>query len=254
MKRKPMRRPLTLLLLIMLAFPLTILAQNGKKTGFYARAGLSIGAATPVGIPASIRKIESYSPGFQPNAEAGFTYRFAEKFGFATSLRFEQKGMSTHARVKGYYTTFNEDGDGQSESVTGYFTGEVETKVRNSYLTVPVHLTYHPDSPFTLKAGGFVSFLASSRFSGSARDGYIRNETPVGEREDIDHASYDFSDNVRKINAGVEIGADYRLSAALFASANLNYAITPLMDRNFKSIDFGLHNIYLNLGIGYRFH
>lgn len=96
--------------------------------------------------------------------------------------------------------------------------------------------------------------LVNNRFKGSARDGYIRNQTPVGERENIDHASYDFSDNVRHINAGVEVGADYNLGSALFASANVNYAFTPLMERNFKSIDFNLHHIYLNLGIGYRFH
>lgn len=134
MKRKPTYFR-SLVFLLMLASPLAIMAQNGKKTAFYARAGLSIGAATPVGIPASIRKIEAYKPGFQPNAEAGFTYRFARKFGLATALRFERKGMATQARVKGYFTTFNEDSGGKSESVTGYFTGEVETKVRNSYLT-----------------------------------------------------------------------------------------------------------------------
>jgi hypothetical protein len=99
-----------------------------------------------------------------------------------------------------------------------------------------------------------VSLLLDNRFEGDARDGYIRNETPVGEREDIDAASYDFSEHVRKINAGVEIGTDYRINSGLFASANLNYALTPLMEPGFRSIDFGMHHIYLNLGIGYRFH
>ena len=242
------------LLILLLAVVLDATAQNGKKISFNVRAGFSVGAATPVGIPVSIRKIESYNPGFQPALEAGFGYRFTEKFGFATGLRFEQKGMTTEARVKGYYTTFNETNSDGTHSVTGYFTGGVKTKVKNSYLTLPLHLTYHNNSSFTFKAGGFVSLLLDNRFSGDARDGYIRNETPVGEREDIDAASYDFSENVRRINAGVEIGSDYRLSSSLFVSANLNYALTPLMEPGFRSIDFGMHNIYLNLGIGYRFH
>lgn len=241
-------------LILLLAIALEAKAQSGKKTSFHLRAGASFGAATPVGIPASIRKIESYNPGFQPTMEAGFGYRFAPSFGLAAALRFEQKGMTTDARVKAYYTTFNEAGSGGNESVTGYFTGRVKTKVRNSYLTLPLHLTYHPKSDFTFKAGGFVSVLLDGRFTGDARDGYIRNQTPVGEREDIDAASYDFSGNIRRMNAGVEIGADYRVSSPLFVSANLNYALTPLMEPGFRSIDFGMHNIYLNLGIGYRFH
>ncbi|SEJ59034.1 Outer membrane protein beta-barrel domain-containing protein [Dyadobacter sp. SG02] len=247
MKRLP-------LLILLLAFALETTAQNGKKVSFNVRAGFSIGAAAPAGIPASIRKIESYHPGFRPSLEAKLGYRFSTHFGLATGLRFEQKGMTTEARVKAYYTTFNEEGANGTESVTGYFTGRVKTKVKNSYLTLPLHLTYHNNSAFTFKAGGFVSLLLDNNFSGDARDGYIRSETPVGEREDIDAATYDFSENVRRINAGVEIGTDYRISSGLFASANLNYALTPLMEPGFRSIDFGMHNIYLNLGIGYRFH
>lgn len=242
------------LVLLLLTIALETTAQNGKKVSFSVRAGLSVGAAAPAGIPTSIRKIDSYNPGFQPAVEAALGYRFSPRFGFATALRFEQKGMTTDARVKAYYTTFNEEGSNGTESVTGYFTGRVKTRVKNSYLTLPLHLTYHNNSSFTFKAGGFVSLLLNNRFSGSARDGYIRHQTPVGEREDIDAASYDFSENVRRINAGVEIGSDYRLSSSFFASANLNYALTPLMEPGFRSIDFGMHNIYLNLGIGYRFH
>jgi hypothetical protein len=246
-----MKRLLLLPLLLTIALETT--AQNGKKISFDARAGFSIGAVTPVGIPASIRKIESYNPGFQPSLEGIVGYRFSQKFGLATGLRFEQKGMTTDARVKAYYTTFNEAGNDGNQSVTGYFTGRVTTKIKNSYLTLPLHLTYHPDNDFTFKAGGFLSVLLDARFSGHARDGYIRHETPIGEREDIDAASYDFARNVRRFNAGVEIGADYRFSRHLFASANLNYACSPLMDPEFRSIAFGMHNIYLNLGIGYRF-
>lgn len=242
------------LLLLLLTIALETTAQNGKKLSLNARAGFSIGAAAPAGIPASIREIESYKPGFQPSLEAGLGYRFSTHFGFATGLRWEQKGMTTDARVKAYYTTFNEAGNDGHESVTGYFTGRVKTRVRNSYLTLPLHLTFHNNSSFAFKAGGFVSLLLDNRFDGGARDGYIRNETPIGEREDIDAASYDFSENVRKINAGIEIGTDYRINSGLFASANLNYALTPLMEPGFRSIAFGMHNIYLNLGIGYRFH
>lgn len=242
-----------LILILLLALTQRTAAQSDKKVDFNVRAGFSLGAATPIGIPVSIRKIESYNPGLLLSLEAGLHYRLSETFGLAGALRVEQKGMTTNSRVKGYYTTFNEGNNGGSQTITGYYTGNVETKVKNSYLTFPLHLIYHSKSAFTFKAGGFVSLLLENNFTGSARDGYIRDGTPVGEKEEINEASYDFSKEIRSVNAGVEAGADYRLNSHLFASANVNFALTPLMKRDFESIDFNLHNVYVNLGIGYRF-
>ncbi|MDQ6477096.1 porin family protein [Dyadobacter sp. LHD-138] len=247
-------KKLNVILLAILPF-LTpeIKAQSDKKLNFNVRAGFSIGASTPIGIPVTIRKIESYNPGLLLSLEAGLHYPLPGKFGLATALRLEQKGMTTQSRVKGYYTTFNEGSNSRSQSIIGYFWGTVETKVKNSYLTLPIHATYAFNSPLTVKAGAFVSLLLENNFSGKARNGYVRDQTPVGLKEEIDEAYYDFSKEVRPVNAGVEIGADYRLNSRLFASAMFNYALTPLMKKDFQSIDFDLHNLYLNLGVGYRF-
>jgi hypothetical protein len=224
-----------------------------KKFDFNVRAGFAIGASAPLGIPVTIRKIESYNPGLQLSLEVGAQYHLSEKWSLATAIRVEQKGMTTNARVKGYYTTFNQGNNGGSESITGYFTGSVQTKAKNGYLTVPLLATYLIRPKLRLKAGAYASYLLENNFTGKASNGYLRDQTPVGEKEEINEASYDFSNQVRKFNGGIEIGADYHLHKGVILTAHFDYGLTPLMKKDFQSIDFKLYNLYLNLGVGYRF-
>jgi hypothetical protein len=242
------------LLLILCLMLLNSYAQaQEKKTHFNVRAGFSIGGASPIGFPESIRKIDKFNPGLLLSLEAGAAYNISKQWAIASALRFEQKGMTTEARVKGYYTTFNAGSRSGAESITGFYTGNVETAVKNSYMTVPVHLVRNFNSPFSIKAGGFVSLLLEKKFTGSARDGYLRDQTPVGEKEEIKEAAYDFSDQIRKINAGIELGADYRIHSHLTASLHFNWGLIPVMKKDFQSIDFKLYNLFANLGVAYRF-
>ena len=242
------------LLLCLFASPVVVFAQEPeRRVDLNIRAGFSIGASAPMNMPVTIRKIESYNPGLGLSLEAGAHYHINTQWGLATAVRFEQKGMTTNARVKGYYTTFNEGGAGSSQSITGYFTGSVQTKVKNDYLTIPLHLTYSFNSPLTLKLGGYASYLLENSFTGKASDGYIRDQTPTGVKEEINEASYNFSSEARKFNAGLEIAADYKVKSHFYISGNFSYALTPLMKPEFKSVDFDLHNLFLNLGVGYRF-
>ena len=246
-------KKISLLLLFTTVFFSSLAIAQGKKTEFNIRAGFSIGGASPIGFPVSIRKIDKFNPGLQLSLEAAVLYRLKKQWAISSGLRFEQKGMTTEATVKGYYTTFNAGSRSGSESITGYYTGNVETAVKNSYMTLPVHLVYSFNSPFSVRAGGFVSLLLEKKFTGYARDGYIRNQTPVGEKEEIKEAGYDFSDQVRSINAGVEFGADYRINSHLSASLLFNWGITPLMKKDFQSIDFKMYNLFANLGVAYKF-
>ena len=228
-------------------------AQDQKKLDFNVRAGFSIGGASPVGFPESIRKIRKYNPGLLLSLEAGAEYHFSKPWALASAVRFEQKGMTTEAQVKGYYTTFNAGDRSGDQSVTGYYTGNVETTVRNSYITVPVHLIYKFNSPLSVRMGGFASWILEKNFDGFARDGYIRDKTPVGEKEEISEAAYDFSDKVRNLNAGIELGAGYKIRPHLTASVNFSWGLTPLMKSDFQSIDFKMYNLFANLGLVYHF-
>ena len=241
-----------LYLILLLGFACVPAYAQQKIIDFNVRAGFSIGGASPIGFPQSIRKIEKFNPGLLLSLEAGAAYHFSNQWAIAPALRFEQKGMTTNARVKGYYTTFNAGDRSGAESITGYYTGSVETAVKNSYMTVPLHVVYSFNSPLSLKAGGFASLLIEKKFNGTARDGYLRDQTPVGEKEEIDEAAYDFSDQIRPFNAGIEIGADYKIRSHFKLSLHFNWALTPLMKSDFKSVDFKLYNLFANLGFAYR--
>jgi hypothetical protein len=59
-----------------------------------------------------------------------------------------------------------------------------------------------------LKFGGFLSILTRGDFSGTARNGYIREGNPLSQKMNVD-ATYDFSEDIKKFNAGLELGAKF---------------------------------------------
>lgn len=62
----------------------------------------------------------------------------------------------------------------------------------------------------------------------------------------------DFSESVRSIDVGMSLGAHYAIDKRFFALAQLDYGFNNIMKTGFESISFGLHNIFMNVGIGYK--
>ena len=78
-------------------------AQVSQKSIIFSLgAGFSVGGTAPLGMPAEIRNINSFS--LTPNYQASI---LAEKrfgaLGFVTGIRFENKGMKEEANVKNYH-------------------------------------------------------------------------------------------------------------------------------------------------------
>ncbi len=247
-------------LLALFASPILLHAQDDVQTlktvspafSYSIRGGLNIGGSSPLSLPASIRSIESYSPGWMPRIALEAHYVLQPKWGVEAGIMLEQKGMNAKAVVKNYHTTFNASKDGSSQSVTGYFTGSVTTNVRNTYLTIPLRATYDIAHNWRVKAGLFAGILLKGKFSGAANDGYMRDETPVGQKIGIADAQYDFSNEISKLNTGVDIGIDYFIRQHFIASAHLSYGATPVMKKDFESVDFKMYNLFLGLTVGYR--
>ena len=67
---------------------------------YYARFGYNLGGTAPVGMPATIRSLDSYS--IRPNFTLGVDahHPFNDKWGIMFGLHFENKGMKTDATVK----------------------------------------------------------------------------------------------------------------------------------------------------------
>ena len=233
--------------------------QNGnfftRNMEYQFKTNLSLGGSTPLGIPREIREIKHYTPvqlilGLEADATKWFSDN--QKWGIRVGIRTEGKGMRTEAVVKGYFTEVIQ-GD---EKIKGYFTGTVETDIKNTYVTMPVSVVYKVSPRWKLYGGLYASILVDKNFSGYVSDGYLRQDTPIGTKvvfENGTKANYNFSNDLRLFQWGAQLGAEWHLNKHFILFPELNYGINGIFKPDFKSISFAMHNIYLNLGFGYKF-
>jgi len=217
------------------------------------RVGYSIGATTPIPLPETIRSIDGYrlTPSFMVGFDAMLPLK--GKWGVALGLHFENKGMEGDVTTKAYHMELVK-GDSRIE---GLFTGHVKQKVTQWMLTIPLQATLQLGRKVTLKGGPYVSVLLSSDFSGIASDGYLRQGDPTGAKilmgsKEDEWASYDFSDEMRRMQFGIGIGADWQVYRRLGVSADLNWGLTGIFPGDFKTVEQSLYPIYGTIGIFYR--
>ena len=237
------------------------LAQQNENGNFFTRdmeyqlkANFSIGGGAPLGMPREIRKINSYNPTLVLGLEADATKWVSDnkKWGIRVGIRTEGKGMKTEAVVKNYFTEVIQS----DEKIQGYFTGTVETDIKNTYVTMPVSVVYKVSPRWKLYGGLYASLLVDKNFSGYVSNGHLRQDTPVGAKivfNEGGKANYNFSDDLRLFQWGGRLGAEWHLNKHFILFPELNYGINGIFKSEFKSISFALHNIYLNLGFGYKF-
>lgn len=230
----------------------------------YIGGGLNLGGTSPLPIPAEIRKIDSYNPTLNIAIQGGVQKKFGKHWGILTGVRFENKAMKTDATVKNYHMEAKED-DGSD--IVGAFTGHVKTKVSNNYITIPLLATYTINPRWQLQAGPYVSWLLNGEFSGEAYgnpqydengeltgyDAYIRDQDPTGERTEVSHATYDFSNDLRRFQWGIQVGGTFMAYKHLAVSANLNWGLNGIFPSDFSSVTFSLYPIYGSLAFAYIF-
>ena len=210
------------------------------------KAGFSIGGTAPLPLPEEIRKIDSYVPSMAISIEGNATKWLDEKkiWGLTLGLRLETKNMTTEATVKNY---------GMKIINT---TGGVKTKVKNSYLTIPILANYKISSRWKLVAGPYFSYLLEGDFSGHVYEGHLRTPDQTGSRVDFSGesiATYDFTDNLRKFQWGIQFGGEWRAFKHLNVYADLTWGLNDIFKKNFDTISFAMYPIYLNIGFGYSF-
>ncbi len=221
---------------------------------YQVRAHFSIGGSAPLGMPRTIRKIEHYNPKLQLGLALNAT-KWLQKnrqWGIRVGVAVESKGMETEARVKNYRTQIRQD----HAEVSGYFYGLVKTEVKNTYVTVPLNVVYNFSKQWNFYGGFYFSFAIDRRFRGNVSEGYLRQGAPTGPKlifENGSRAPYDFSKEVNIFQWGTQLGAAWELHDRFFLFFETNYGITPILAPDFTAVSFSLHNIYLDLGFGYRF-
>lgn len=220
---------------------------------YQVRLGYNIGGTMPVGMPASIRGINSYKP--QP----GFTVALdaykplTERWGLMAGFHFQRKAMETDARVKSYSMEIRKGG----ESLSGLFTGNVVTKADQYLVTLPLQATFDCSQRVRLKFGPYFSYALNNDFSGYAYDGYLREGDPTGAKQELGHnegerGEYDFSGDLRHWQFGFDLGADWYFSRRFGAYADLQWGLTGAFRKDFKTIEQTMYPIYATVGVTYK--
>ncbi len=222
---------------------------------YEVRAGINIGGATPLPLPEEIRSINEFSPNVNLSLEGQITKWFdkQKKWGMILGLRLENKGMETKARVKNYGMEIIGDG---GERLAGNWTGNVKTKFRSSYFSIPILAAYQLSKRVKLSAGPYMSFQMGGDFNGYVSDGYLRKGDPTGtkvEFKDGNTAPYDFSEDLRSFQWGVQAGVTWKAFKRLTVHGDLVWGLNDIFKKEFKTITFNMYPIYLNAGFGYAF-
>ena len=215
-------------------------------------AGFNIGGSAPLPLPAEIRNIDGYNPGMNITIEGAVQKNFNESpWGMLLGVRLEKKGMKTDATTKNYHMeAVNDDGSG---TVIGAWTGKVHTEVDNNYLTFPILATYKISDRWQLSGGPYLSWMFDGSFTGYAHDGYIRDQNPTGEKAEVSRASYDFSDDLRQFNWGIQVGGEFKAYKHLGVFAMLQWGLNGIFPKDFNSVTFELYPIYGTIGFNYLF-
>lgn len=226
-------------------------ALNGLH--YSVRASYGIGGVSPLPLPAEIRQINSYRPLVGIALEGTIEKEFNKWFGLHVGLRLENKTMATDALVKNYRMEIQ---NGPGATVSGYWTGNVKTNVKNSYISLPILATFKLSPRWKMRIGPYFSYLLSGDFSGSVYDGYLREGTPVGSKVVIDAnnpASYDFSEELVRNNWGIQYGIEWRAFSHLNIFADLQWGLNSAFPESFETITFNMYPIYGNIGFAYAF-
>lgn len=248
-----MKKTLTIIMLLLTAAAQARCEDIFANLEYYARIGYNLGGTAPIGMPATIRKLNSYT--IQPNATLALdAYKPLSKgWGIVGGFHFERKGMKTDAVVKNYNMSMTRGG----ETLSGVFTGNVITKVDQWLLSLRLQAAYDVSPKVRLRLGPYLSYALSQDFSGDAYDGYLRVDNPTGSKveigtEDGSRGTYDFSDDLRRLQLGVDAGVDWMFSQRWGAYADLSWGLTGVFKSSFRTIEQTLYPIFGTLGITYK--
>lgn len=232
-------------------------SNKQTSTGFIVRAGYTIGGTMPLPIPAEIRKINEFSP--KGGATIGFdAYKmFNRHWGITAGWHFFYEGFHTSADVKNYQMSITMDGN----SMSGYFTGCDVTNTTMWGMTFPLLATYNISPRWSVSAGPYLSTYFKTTFEGEVYEnsngvGYLRVDTPTGEKINMDRsnkATYDFGDEMRKWGAGVELTFDWKAMKHMNVFGSLDWGLAGAIDPDFKAVAFKMYPIYGTLGVAYRY-
>ncbi len=238
-----------IILLLAILFSLQAYSQmEAPYWQFKINGGYNIGGTSPLPMPAEVRKVEKYSPpAFAPHIAFETTRWFNEKWGLSAQFTIDHKGFTVKDSVLNLHTEMTM----KDEPYIGNFTGHNETKIRNSYMTLPVMASYRISDKWMTQLGFYMAYLYEPSFTGTASDGYIRKGSPIGEPTEVDEATFDFSDDLNKFDFGLQAAFEWTFAKHLALRGQLTWGLTPIFPSSFTGVSFDMYNIYGTIGVSY---
>jgi hypothetical protein len=225
-----------------------------KKENFHHQvfSGVNVGALTPTSLPNTIRKIERFNPKFNPSIGYGLTYNFAPKWSVGAGVQLDKKGMQVRDSVQYFHTLITTDNGTEKSEFEGAFSGTNQTSVSNLYITMPLYIVLQPGKKWRYNLGVYLATLVSGKFNGNVSDGYIRNGGSLGEKIQIEKATFDFSDIQRKFDWGLQGGVERKFKHNFSVHANIQWGLQPVFPDSFKGVGAKMYNIFARIGVGYE--
>ncbi|MXV52885.1 outer membrane beta-barrel protein [Pedobacter sp. HMF7647] len=220
-------------------------SSNSKRLKHYVHVGYNFGGLAPIPLPNTIRKIDSYSPGFSPSLSYEVVYPLSKTLGIGAALRFDIKGMNITDSVQYFHTLVTMD----NSEFEGDFTGTNKTVDKNMYLSLPINVVYSARGNWRFKLGFYTAYLIRPSFSGQVSNGYIRKGNSLGEKVAIDTATFNFDDVQRKFDWGLQAGAEKRFLKRYAVTGDLQWGLRPVFPPSFKGIGYKMTNIFFTLGV-----
>ncbi len=225
-------------------------AQNNANIEYSFGAGFNIGGTMPIGLPAEVREIGSYRPTANFLVGGYATKMFNQHWGARVGLRLERKGHSVEIGVRNYRMMLNIGAGDEVGSKSGYFTGSIKNTTRFTYLTLPFGAVYRLNDKWDFRIGAYLAYAIDRSFKGNVLEGHIR-ETPLTPIIGITQADYKYSDDLRRFDAGAELGVSLKVGRGFAVNADLSWGGIKTLNPNTRKIDMDNYNIYLNAGISY---
>lgn len=224
-----------------------------SNVGMRSRLGYNIGGTAPVGMPAEIRKLNSYKLQFNTNIGFDLLKPVASNWSVMAGVHFDRKAMKEDANVKNYHEQIVRGG----ESLEGRFTGDVTTKAVMDVVSIPIQAVYSPLENLDIRFGPYFSYVYSREFSGYAHNGYLRVGNPTGAKvmlgDDPDtRGEYDFSDDMRRQQWGLDLGADWFVSRHFGIYADLQWGLSGTFKSSFHVMEQTLYPIYGTIGVVWK--
>jgi hypothetical protein len=235
---------LTRLFIISVALFLLHQEDHAQRIAFGFKGGATTG--TPYSKPK-----EGASGGLGTGLDLGafLKHEFSRHFSVRMELFYSFKGASFDTPISGD-TNYAEVILGTTYLIPTSYSGRAKGTFENNYLNLPLFLSYKAGKRFDLMAGPQISYLIKGRNSGTAD--VVVGADPNYPYTSVTGKPFDQSDYLNKWDYSFSCGTIFEANPRLNINLNFSRGFNSVFNKNYKSSNGTVRNIYMQLTIDLR--